>query len=135
MQHCLVAFVLIMCCHGKMNSPNEIQTSKIQNQPHIEFQLCQFCFQYLCQKPVIEFYGTAAQAGCRDHSHGCNKTVVSDKPFAECLERSPVLAKVDIKKQKRETTGYANQYQEISFPRRFPSFKILPILSKLKLIP
>lgn len=73
MRQCLVAFVLIMCCHGKMNSPNEIQTSKIQNQPHIEFQLCQFYFQYLCQKAVIEFYGIAAQAGCRDHSHGCNK--------------------------------------------------------------
>lgn len=38
-------FVLIMHCHGKMNRPNDIQASKMQNQPHISSQLCQFCFQ------------------------------------------------------------------------------------------
>lgn len=67
MQQWLGFFVLIMSCHGKMNIPNDIQASKMQNQPHIESQLCQFCFRYLCLNPVIEFWGIPAQAGCRKH--------------------------------------------------------------------
>lgn len=70
-----------------MNSPNDIQASKMQNQPHIESQLCQFCFQYLCLNPVIEFWEISAQAGCRKHRHNCNNIFVTvfDEPFAECL--------------------------------------------------
>lgn len=80
-------FSLIMCCHGKMNCPNDIQASKMQNQPHVSSQLCQFCFQYLSLNPVIEILEIPGQAGCRRHRHNCDYIfmIMSDEPFAECL--------------------------------------------------
>ena len=70
-----------------MNSLNEIQASKIRNQPHIEFQLRQFFFQYLYQNPVREFQEIPAEAGCRKCRHDYDKFFVSlsDSPFVECL--------------------------------------------------
>lgn len=44
MQKCLVMFVLIICCHGKMNSPNEIQTSEIQISPTLNFNYADSIF-------------------------------------------------------------------------------------------
>lgn len=74
-----------------MNSPNDIQASKMQNQPHISSQLCPFCFQYLCLNPLIEFLDIPGQTGSRKHSHnsGIVFVTMSDDPFAEsCKEVS-----------------------------------------------
>lgn len=89
-----IFFSLIMCCHGKMNCPNDIQASKMQNQPHVSSQLCQFCFQYLSLNPVIEILEIPGQAGCRRHRHNCDYIfmIMSDEPFAECLWGIPTLS-------------------------------------------
>lgn len=70
-----------------MNSPNDIQASKMQNQPHSSSQLHQFCFQYLSLNPVIEILEIPTEAGYRKHRHNCDNTFVtmSDELFAECL--------------------------------------------------